>query len=236
MKNDKLKELRIDPDQKQRPKRSLWAIFLLVGVLTVAAIYLAIPREGDDVRVFGGGASATAKAKTNRPAASETQSEGSASTPAGGKTSEQSAAPGEVILTVSGYVIPRERIELSPRFMGTVKWIGVKKGDSVTNGQVVVLLDDSEYQARLMETQGRLAAARASLEKAQLQYERVKELASASIESRQMEDDMRLNVEAARALVTEMQGGERTDRNLYQLVRYSLTDRWGGAREAGGSK
>ena len=39
--------------------------------------------------------------------------------------------PGDPLLTVSGYVIPRERIEISPRFQGTVKWIGVKKGDMV---------------------------------------------------------------------------------------------------------
>ncbi|MGZ8941090.1 MAG: efflux RND transporter periplasmic adaptor subunit, partial [Limisphaerales bacterium] len=113
---------------------------------------------------------------------------------------------GEVILTVSGYVIPRERIELSPRFMGTVKWIGVKKGDAVTNGQVVVLLDDSEYQARFREGQGRLSAAKASLEKTQLQHERIKALATASIESKQMEDDARLNVQAAAAVITEIEG------------------------------
>jgi len=28
--------------------------------------------------------------------------------------------------------------------------IGVKKGDAVTNGQVVVLLDDAEYKARFL--------------------------------------------------------------------------------------
>ena len=28
-------------------------------------------------------------------------------------------------------IIPRERIEISPKFQGTVKWIGVKKGDEV---------------------------------------------------------------------------------------------------------
>ena len=44
------------------------------------------------------------------------------------------------MLTVSGYVIPRERIEISPKFMGTVKWIGVKKGDEVKKNDVIVLL------------------------------------------------------------------------------------------------
>ena len=37
----------------------------------------------------------------------------------------------ESTLTVSGYIINRERIEISPRFMGVVTWIGVKKGDAL---------------------------------------------------------------------------------------------------------
>ena len=90
--------------------------------------------------------------------------------------------------------------------MGTVKWIGVKKGDAVTNNQVVVLLDDAEYQARYRETEGRLASSKAALEKSILQFERVRALASASIESKQQEDDARLNVEAARAVVKELEG------------------------------
>jgi len=208
MKSDKLSQLRIDPDQKARPKKSLWTIFLLVGIITAAALYYAIPRKGDDVRIFAGGGKVAAKASgTNNQVApsSAAQTKTTASSP----STTSAAAPGnsdDVILTVPGYVIPRERIELSPRFMGTVNWIGVKKGDAVTNGQTVVLLDDSEYQARLNETKGRFASAKAAAEKAQLQFERVRALASVSIESKQQEDDARLDVVAARAVITELEG------------------------------
>src|SRR5262245_42787242 len=81
------------------------------------------------------------------------------------------AASVQSVLTISGYIINRERIELSPRFLGVVKWIGVKKGDAVTNGQVVVLLDDAEYRARLTEVEGRVASAHAALSKAELDAE-----------------------------------------------------------------
>jgi HlyD family secretion protein len=204
MNTEKLNELRIDPSMKARPKKSYLGIFILVLVLTGAAVFYAIPRKDDNVRLFG--KENTAAAKTNPAAAAAAP--GKASTPAASSAASAppASAPGETILTVSGYVIPRERIELSPRFMGTVKWIGVKKGDAVTNHQVVVLLDDAEYRARQQETAGRLASAEAALRKAQLQYERVKALASASIESRQAEDDMRLNVEAAQAMVQEING------------------------------
>jgi HlyD family secretion protein len=114
--------------------------------------------------------------------------------------------PGSSILTVSGYIINRERIEISPRFMGMVKWIGVKKGDIVTNNQVVVLLDDSEYKARMAELKGRQAQNKVALEKAEVYYERVKLLAAANVESKQIQDDARLAVEAAKGLVQETEG------------------------------
>ena len=207
MKNEKLNELRIDPEQKTRPKKGVWAIFIVVVLLTAGAIYYAIPREGDDERLFSGAGKVEAKArpepagkgsKASAPGAGAVQSEP--------KTTPTEGDGEEALFTSSGYIIPRERIELSPRFMGTVEWIGVKKGDPVTNNQVVVLLDDAEYQARLQEMHGRLAAAKAGLERAELDYERVKQLASVSIESRQMEDDARLNVEAAKATIKEIEG------------------------------
>src|SRR5439155_1045243 len=74
-------------------------------------------------------------------------------TPAAAQTASGS------VLTVSGYIVNRARIELSPRFEGTVKWIGVKKGDRVAKDQVVVMLDDAEQRARLLEAQGRLSSA-----------------------------------------------------------------------------
>jgi len=109
-------------------------------------------------------------------------------------------------LTVSGYIVNRERIELSPRFLGVVKWIGVKKGDAVTNGQVVVLLDDAEYKARLHETEGRFANTMVAVEKAELDYQRASELVRQNVEMRKMEDDARLQVASARATVKEMEG------------------------------
>ena len=111
-----------------------------------------------------------------------------------------------MVLTVSGYIINRERIELSPRFMGVVKWIGVKKGDAVTNGQVVVLLDDTEYQARLAQAEGAVANAKANVSKAEILSERVSQLAKTDIESKEAMDDARLALEAARAVLKEVEG------------------------------
>lgn len=197
---DKLQSLTIPAESKHRSQKAIAWIFLLVLGATAAGIFFAWPRAGDQTR----GPANKKGGVAAKPVMAAKAADATASTnlPASGPQTEGD----EVVLTVSGYVIPRERIELSPRFMGTVKWIGVKKGDAVTNGQVVVLLDDAEYQARLQEGMGRLASAKAALEKTQLQYERVRALATISIESKQQEDDARLNVEAARAAVKELEG------------------------------
>jgi multidrug efflux pump subunit AcrA (membrane-fusion protein) len=76
---------------------------------------------------------------------------------AGNDGSQSNSAPQIIqdsLLTVSGYIINRERIELSPRFMGVVKVINVKKGDAVKKGQIVAILDDAEYQAQLLQGPG----------------------------------------------------------------------------------
>ena len=103
------------------------------------------------------------------------------------------------LLTTSGYIINRERIEFSPRFVGIVRWIGVKKGDPVKKGQVVVLLDDSEQRARLAEAEGRLARAQAAVAIAKTRFNRLKTLREQRVESEQQLDDSLAELNAAEA-------------------------------------
>src|SRR6476659_8143403 len=153
---EKLRALRIDPDEKQRPQSSFWLIFLVVIAVLAVSVFFAWPRLKDRERVKLTGV----KPPTNSVPATASAEKGP-SNPA--PTGQNSKA--DVVLTVSGYIINRERIEISPRFLGVVKWIGVKKGDAVTNGQLVVQLDDAEYKARLLETEGRIASAKANIDR-----------------------------------------------------------------------
>jgi len=204
MNEEKLHQLRIGADQKRRSSTPVWVIILSVAVVTGVVIYLAVPRASDSDR---------SGLKSNRDlAASQSGGKGGPGGTSGGFGSSNSlASPSPdnadgAVLTVSGYIVNRERIELSPRFLGVVKWIGVKKGDAVTNGQVVVLLDDAEYKARLHETEGRLANANVAVEKAELDYKRAHELVRQSVEMQKMEDDARLQLASARATVKEIEG------------------------------
>ena len=198
---EKLRTLQIAPEAKRRPQRPIWLIFGTVALLSGVALFFAWPRKEDSRRIVAG-------ENKHAPARSEKNVSPVATSPnsAPNSVSPTPAGANSIVLTVSGYIINRERIELSPRFMGVVKWIGVKKGDTVTNGQVVVLLDDAEQRARLLEAKGRLATAKAAVIKADLDYQRARKLIEQKIETQQTEDDLRLRLQSTKATVEEVEG------------------------------
>ena len=180
---EKLRDLQIQPEQKQRRQRPFWIIVVVVLAVVVVAIYFARPWSPEKQRRMKN----AAMALTNAPSTVDSPAAETSTTP----TNAPAQAKDDVVLTVSGYIINRERIEISPRFLGVVKWIGVKKGDAVTNGQVVVLLDDTEYKARFAQAEGQLANAKAMMAKDELTYGRIHKLTETDIESKQSEDDAR---------------------------------------------
>lgn len=191
---EKIQQLKIDKTRRSGSRRFVWGIFFIVLFIVAVVVYYSIPRASDLIRI---NPNAVAKfQKTNSlNSATNSYKEINATT----------SKNGDVVLTVSGYIIARERIELSPRFLGLVKWIGVKKGDYVTNGQVIVLLDDSEYVKKLKEAEARLESAKVSLQKAQIDYDRTIRLVKAGAEVQKLEDDARLQLLAAKAAVNEVE-------------------------------
>ena len=205
MNEDKLQQLRISSEQKRRSSGPMWLILVGVAVITGIVIYFAVPRASDSVR------SGMKSSKEDRPGKDGTKSANpsvpmSSTNALNPSASTSSSTVDGSVLTVSGYIVNRERIELSPRFMGVVTWIGVKKGDTVTNGQVVVLLDNAEYKARLRESEGRLAGVRINVERAELDYKRARELVLNRVEMQKTEDDARLQLASAQAAVREVEG------------------------------
>jgi len=207
MKPSNLSQLQIDPAMKRRPRGAVKTIFVVIVLAATAAVYFAWPKT-EEHRVFGkelstksGSETATQKQTSAAPS--------SAVTTAPSAPEPKLAAAGgasNVLLTVSGYIINRERIEISPRFQGVVKWIGVKKGDAVKKDQTVVLLDDAEQNARVAETNGRLASAHVALDRAELNYRRVRELTARDVVSKEADDEARLSVDAAKAAIAEIEG------------------------------
>jgi HlyD family secretion protein len=75
-----------------------------------------------------------------------------------------SASAGESVLSASGYVVAHHKIAVGAKVMGRVAWIGVEKGDTVKEGQVLVRLEDSEFRAQVNQANANLAAAQARLD------------------------------------------------------------------------
>jgi len=190
MKRDDLEKLRIP--QSQRSSRGVYTalIYGAVVVVLLIAAWFAWPRGSDSKRLV----------------ARTTPHQADATSPAPLSPALSTPEPDDTLLTTSGYIINRERIELSPRFVGTVRWIGVKKGDPVKKGQVVVLLDDSEQRARVTEAEGRLARAQSSLLIAKTRFNRFKTLREQRVESEQQLDDALAALNAAEAGLREAQG------------------------------
>lgn len=200
MNTEQLRALHISADEKRRPQRAFWSIVLLVAAVLAGTVAFIRPWARDKREIVDNTTLAASGSVSTNTAAVQAASETSAQ-----KTSAAASSP-DTVLTVSGYIVNRERIEISPRFLGVVKWIGVKKGDAVTNGQVVVLLDDAEYRARMLQAEGQLNNARADVERDRLNYERITNLISTAVESKQSEDNARLALEADRAALQAAQG------------------------------
>lgn len=211
MNNDpksQLAQLTMDPAAKQRSSGTMMVIFVVVALVIVAALLVWKPwaKEGERYKAGAGKSVERGKLKAgSAPAA------GAGTVPSAVNTTNAAPTPtrssgADAVLVVSGYIVNRERIEISPRFMGVVNWIGVKKGDAVTNGQVVVLLDDTEFKARLQEAEGQVANAKAAVAKAELDLERVAKLALKDIESKQALDDARIRLDSTKAGVQAAEG------------------------------
>jgi HlyD family secretion protein len=203
-----LSQLRIDPAAKRRPGGSVRLIFIGVILASGIAGYFAWLRPGADRRVVGATKTSAQVTVTANVATEAAPSSSPAAQPASTNPQTVIRDPQSpaALLTVSGYIINRERIEISPRFQGVVAWIGVKKGDAVEKDQIVVRLDDAEQRANVAQTEGRLAAAQVALERAELAYRRIHDLYRNKVVSDDAEDESRLGVAAARAAIREIQG------------------------------
>src|SRR5471032_1807556 len=82
------------------------------------------------------------------------------------KSISAASAPEGVVLNATGYIVAAHKIELAAKVVGKVNWIGVDKGDRVKEGQVLVRLEDDEYQAYLRQARGALVSLQAKLDEA----------------------------------------------------------------------
>src|SRR5438046_7225385 len=137
-----LKNLKIDRTQRRSTEPSRWAVrFIVAGVILFVLL----------------GAWRLASEKFNAAPVVEVVRV---------KSISAASAPEGVVLNATGYIVAAHKIEVAAKVIGKVKWIGVDKGDQVKEGQVLVRLEDDEYQAQLLQAKGQLANLQAKLAEA----------------------------------------------------------------------
>jgi HlyD family secretion protein len=176
-----LKNLQIDRSKRRSAAPSKWATRWIVAGIVVFVLL---------------GAWRLTWEKLNAPPMVEVQRVKS--------MSAASAAEG-VVLNATGYIVAAHKIQVAAKVIGKVKWIGVEKGDRVKEGDVLVRLEDDEYQAQLMQGKGQLANLQAKLAEA-MHGSRPEEisLAQANLSSAQSDlDNARTTLERTRNLVKQ---------------------------------
>jgi HlyD family secretion protein len=176
-----LKNLKIGPDQRRRPGRSqgtrTW-IAVGVALILILGAWLVLSLRTAPAQVV----------EVRRVAAIS-----------------GSAAPQGVVLNAAGYIVAAHTIEVAAKVVGKVNWIGVEKGDRVQQGQVLVRLEDDEYQAQLQQAKGQLATLQARLDEA-LNGSRPEEIAQALANLNSAKADMgnaKVSLDRAKNLIGE---------------------------------
>lgn len=135
-----LKKLRIDRNKKRRSGLPRWAYALALLVLVGGGGYVVYSR-----------ATAPVPVRVARPRV-ETVGPGA------------EVPPGTEVLTAGGYIVPRDRVEISSKILGRVADVLVERGDHVRRGDILVRIEDHEFQAQVDLAAAQVASARARLE------------------------------------------------------------------------
>ncbi|MEO8370964.1 MAG: efflux RND transporter periplasmic adaptor subunit [Candidatus Solibacter sp.] len=137
-----LKNLRIDRTKRRSAEPSKWATrWIIIGVLILLLL----------------GGWRIASEKLNAAPVVEVQRV---------QVLRAGSAPQGVVLNATGYIVAAHKIQVAAKVVGKVKWIGVDKGDRVREGDVLVRLEDDEYQAQLSQAKGQQASLKARLAEA----------------------------------------------------------------------
>jgi len=127
--------------------------------------------------------------------------------PKAGATAGASARPttAEVIQTninfavnAAGEIGPAEQVSVRPEINGKIDQLPVDIGDRVKKGDLLFKLDDKELQQQRASNLTDIERARLSLEKADRDYKRAKEMLAAQLISQELHDDTKTTFELAK--------------------------------------
>ena len=120
---------------------------------------------------------------------------------------------------LDGVVESSQQATMSAQVSGRIEEVHFDVGDRVEKGQMIVRIRDNEYRARLQGANAALAEARAGLDDAQNEFERVKGLYRDKVISKAGFDRANAALESALARVT---AGEASVREVTEQLGYTV--------------
>jgi RND family efflux transporter MFP subunit len=148
---------------------------------------------------------------------------------AAGGTSGASAGPS--LLDASGYIVARRRATVSSKITGKVVKVMLEEGQRVEAGQIIALLDDSNWRAALSQSKAQLQQAEASVASAQTAfddakpiYDRAEKQKAAAVISAQSFDESHAQFNVAHNNLLVSQRGVEMARAGVEVAQRSLED------------
>ena len=137
--------------------------------------------------------------------------------------------PVELTTELPGRVTAKETSDVRPQVSGILRERLFREGAIVHAGQVLYVIEDAPYRATLLNAQGQLANAEATIRSTALQAQRYRTLAAANAISRQDADNADASAAQARAAVVAARGSLRSAQvNLdFTRIRAPITGRIG---------
>ena len=172
-----LESLRIERD-RPAGRRSRWllaggALLVLIG----AGAWLLLAR----------GTFAAAEIETVRPA-----------------VLKAGAAPaGTLVLTASGYVVPRRKAVVSAKIQGRLQELRVEEGSRVREGEIIARLESADYEAQVRRARAAVQRAEADLGENRRQLRLSTQLSKESVVSRDTVEAAESRVRMAEASVAQ---------------------------------
>ncbi len=130
---------------------------------------------------------------------------------------------GNLVSTVNatGVVQPATEVQISSSVSGSVQELPVTEGDTVDRGDLLIQLEQQEYQAALQRAQAALDAAQSAFAQSRAQYERARRLFEQELVAEQEFEAARAQYLADRARVREAAANVRQARR--QLEETTIT-------------
>ncbi|WP_022836294.1 efflux RND transporter periplasmic adaptor subunit [Salisaeta longa] len=125
------------------------------------------------------------------------------------------------MLRYTGTIQGAQRVPLSTKLMGIVTELNVETGDRVRKGQTLVRVRSENLEAQKRQVNARLQGARAALQNAKINFERIQRLYKQKSATKKAFDDAQTAYERARAQV-EALNGQLAEIN--EMLAYATVD------------